>query len=102
MSDADLELRRKLRLAARGLVPDQHLDEVVDLAMHAVSCSFTAVADVVKRASIPPVAISATSIALSVILAEASTKLEGLQTMAAACGMTCTVTHVSVGGQGNG
>jgi len=101
-ADNHAELRRKVRASARGIIPDTHLDEVVDLALHAVSQSFKAIGDIVSRASIAPAAVAATSIALSLVRAEAEEKLEGLQGVAEACGLTCTVKTVKLGERADG
>lgn len=96
MSD-DQELRRKIRASAKGIIPDTHLDEVVDLALHAVDSAFKALGDTVARASIAPASLAATSIALSIIAAEAAEKLKGLGAVATAAGLTCTMKTVSIG-----
>jgi hypothetical protein len=102
MDDPEVSLRRQLRAAAAGLIPDTHLDEVVDLAIHAVDKAFEAVGQVVTRASIAPAKMAATSIALSIIAQRAAARLEDLQGVAAALGMSLTTKTVSVGGQANG
>jgi hypothetical protein len=102
VNDTYHDLRRQVRAASTGLVPDKHLDEVVDLAMHAVIRSFEVVGEIVTRASVAPAAICATSIALSIIKAEAEAKLEGLMAVAEAAGMSRTIKTVSAGGQTHG
>lgn len=90
MSDAELALRRALRAEAMDLVPARYLDEVVDLAIHAANKAFEATSAVVSRASIAPIAICATSMALSIIAAEAKVKLEQFAKDAADLGATVT------------
>jgi len=86
MSDASAELRRQIRASAVGLLPPQHVDEVVDLAIHACEQAFASMSAIVTRASCSGSALAATGIALPLIAQEAQAKLEGLQTFTKANG----------------
>ena len=99
MSNASPELRRQIRADAVGLLPPQHVDEVVDLAIHAYEQTFTSMGAIVTRASSPGSAFAATGIALSLIAQEAEAKLEGLQTFTKANG---GVVHIRKAGGARG
>lgn len=92
----EIQLRRSVREAAREHVPAQHLDEVVDLAFHALNSAFSAVIPIAKAASTPGAAMCATSIALSMIVAEAQAKLASLEKFVVSQGGFST--SVMVGG----
>jgi hypothetical protein len=96
MTDTETKLRHGLREAVRGKVPTHRVDEVVDLAMHAVNRAFAAIGEVTARASDSRVAICATGIALSVVAAEASAKMKVLEREVGGAGMTVTNAHVEI------
>lgn len=98
MSDYEIRLRRGLRESAMGLVPPHHVDECVDLAIHAFGRAFEAVSQAARSASNTGVATCASSIALSLIAGEATAKLDGLKEFAAKHGGSVTLTSVNVGG----
>jgi hypothetical protein len=99
MSNASPELRRQIRANAVGLLPPQHVDEVVDLAIHAFDQAFSSMSAIVTRASSPGLAVAATGIALSLIAQEAQAKLEGLETFTKANG---GVVHIRKAGGARG
>lgn len=78
MSENHECLRQRLRESAKGHVPHQFLDEVVDLALHARDRAFAAIGPIALSASNTGVAMCATGIALSLITAEAQDKLKRL------------------------
>lgn len=97
MTENEIELRRRVREAAREHVPPQHLDEVVDLAFHGLNRAFEPLLPIAKSASSSGVAICILSIALSMIATEAKAKLESLEKQVLGAGGIRT--SVMVGGE---
>lgn len=97
---ASAGLRREVRAAAAdGGVPPQHVDEVTDLALHAMERAFEVVGEVVMRASTPQASVCALGIALSLIAQEAQGKAERLVRDAPLLGMTASTATVHIGGE---
>lgn len=82
MTENEIKLRRKVREAVRDGVPAEHLDEVVDLAFHALNSAFAPLAAIARSASTPGAGMCMISIALSMIVSEAQAKLASLEKFA--------------------
>lgn len=63
----DADLRRALRVAAGQIVPAQHVDEVVDMAMHAAEEAFATLSRLTVDLNTGPIGISAASVAVGLL-----------------------------------
>lgn len=79
-------LRRQL--TGFGQVPDEYVDEIVDLAMHAVESARQTLVDTLERASDPRVTITAMGPAFSLLAHMAVEQLEHMRTVAETQGKT--------------
>lgn len=73
----DDKLRRAIRASALGVVPETHVDEVVDLGLNAAEQAIEALSRLTVDLNSGPVGLSALGIALSLVRYRAG-ELEGI------------------------
>lgn len=83
----EAELRRQMRLQMAGIVPAQHVDEVIDLAIHAAREAIGSLEAVTDRASSPSVTMAAFVPALGILAGVCQTLSDSAREFAASKGM---------------
>lgn len=83
----DEELRRSLRLAAGQIIPPPHLDEVVDMAMHAAEQAFATLSRLTVDLNTGPIGISAASVAVGLLRHRATEVEQAFRSASASLGM---------------
>lgn len=92
----DDALRRSLRQTVSMTVPASHLDEVVDVAMHAAEQSLEALSRILLTPADARVTITSSSIAVGLLIHRLGEVQEAMKAASVASGKPYHKAHVSV------
>lgn len=92
----------KMRAAIRAQmlgngIPDEHIDEIVDLGIHAATMANKAIADVVRRGSNPSIQLAVLGLGLSLSVAKAQETMNAMKYVAPSIGAIIKTVKFEVG-----